>query len=90
MTISVKLERQAEVRPVRGATTNRKPLLKAAAPRPEFSTSKPAFPVFAALRAHPHISSVLTHISRANSGNVERSLNSILDPATTSDSLSPA
>ena len=48
-----------------------------------------AFRIFAAFRAHPHINNVLTHISRAKLVEVEQSLNRILDPATTSDSLSP-
>ena len=48
-----------------------------------------AFRIFAAFRAHSHISNVLTHISRSNWKHVEGALNVILDPATTSDGLSP-
>ncbi len=58
-------------------------------PRPEFSAAGLAFQIYAAFRAHPHICNVLTHISRAKWDEVERSINSILDPATTSDDLSP-
>ena len=47
-----------------------------------------AFRIFAAFRAHPHINNVLTHISRAKWAEVEKSLNHILDLATTSDGLS--
>lgn len=45
------------------------------------SAAELAFPVFAAFRAHPHISNVLTHISNSNWPQVERALNVILDPA---------
>jgi hypothetical protein len=55
----------------------------------ELSTADLAFRVFAAFRAHPHISNVLTHISRANWNHVESALNAILDPVTTSEALSP-
>lgn len=58
-------------------------------PRPELSSDQLAFMMRVALRVHPHLSNVLTHISGANWAKVERSLNAILDPATTSDSLSP-
>jgi hypothetical protein len=44
-------------------------------------TAELAFRVFAAFRAHPHISNVLTHISRSNWPQVEHALNVILDPA---------
>ena len=56
---------------------------------PEASTAELAFRIFAAFRAHPHINNVLTHISRAKWAEVEKSLNRILDLATTSDGLSP-
>ncbi len=67
------------------------PTVKAAKPRGflKLSMAELAFRVLAAFRAHPHISNVLTHISHANRGNVERSLNSILDLTTTADGLSP-
>ena len=57
--------------------------------RPALSTAELAFRIFAAFRAHPHINNVLTHISRAKWAEVEQSLNSILDPATRSDGISP-
>jgi hypothetical protein len=55
----------------------------------ELSTADLAFRVFAAFRAHPHISNVLTNISLSNWTRVEDALRAILDPATTSDRLSP-
>ena len=57
--------------------------------RLEFSTAQLAFRILAAFRAHPHISTVLTHISRAKWTEVEHALNRILDPSTTTDGLSP-
>jgi hypothetical protein len=57
--------------------------------RLQLSTPEFAFRVFAAFRAHPHINNVLTHVSRADWAGVERALNAILDPATTSERLSP-
>jgi hypothetical protein len=51
-------------------------------------TAELAFRIFAAFRAHPHINNVLTHISRAKWAELEKSLNRILDLATTSDGLS--
>lgn len=59
------------------------------AARPEFSVGELAFRGLVAFRVHPHLSNVLTHISGANWTRVEQSLNSILDSATTSGSLSP-
>lgn len=56
---------------------------------PELSTAELAFRIFSAFRAHPHINNVLTHISRARWIEVEKSLNRILDSATTGDGLSP-
>ena len=47
------------------------------------STAELAFRIFAVFRGHPHISNVLTHISRANWAQVERELNMILNPTTT-------
>jgi hypothetical protein len=57
--------------------------------RPKLSTEELAFRTVAAFRAHPHISNVLTHISCADWVRIERSLAFILDPATTSGTLSP-
>jgi hypothetical protein len=57
--------------------------------RAELSIEQLAFRVFAAFRAHPHINNVLTHISGANWRNLEHSLQHLIDPATTSDGLSP-
>ncbi|WP_271599428.1 hypothetical protein [Bradyrhizobium sp. CCBAU 45384] len=57
--------------------------------RPKLPTAELAFRIYASFRAHPHICNVLTHISRAKWSEVERSISSILDPATTSDELSP-
>lgn len=48
-----------------------------------------AFMVVAMLRAHPHVSNVLTHISRGNWTQVEAALGVILDPDTHSSRLSP-
>jgi len=41
-----------------------------------------AFSLVAALRRHPHLSNVLTHISRSNWPRIEHTLRVILDPAT--------
>jgi hypothetical protein len=49
--------------------------------RAHLSTAELAFRIFAAFRAHPHISNVLTHISHSNWPQVEHALNVILDPA---------
>ena len=57
--------------------------------RPKPSTTELAFRIYAAFRAHPHICNVLTHISRAKWDEVERSIEALLDPATTTDDLSP-
>jgi hypothetical protein len=43
----------------------------------------------AAFRRHPHINSVLTHISGANWLRVEKALRAILDPLTAGSDLSP-
>ncbi len=61
---------------------------RSVAARPELSIGELAFRVLVALRVHPHLSNVLTHISGANWAKVERSLNSIFDLATPSGSLS--
>jgi hypothetical protein len=47
-----------------------------------------AFMVVAALRAHPHLSNVLTHISRGNWGQIEQAFGAILNPDTHSTRLS--
>jgi hypothetical protein len=52
------------------------------------STAELAFRIFAVFRGHPHISNVLTHISHSNWSQVERELNTILDPMTTIGGLS--
>jgi hypothetical protein len=92
MTIPVRMEIQASSHPASALPQIRPTLIatnrKLEAPA-ELSISDLAFRVFAAFRAHPHISNVLTHISRANWNNVERALNDILDPATISEGLSP-
>ncbi|MDE2379522.1 hypothetical protein [Bradyrhizobium sp.] len=60
-----------------------------AAQRLQLATPELAFHLVAAFRAHPHVCNVLTHVSRADWRAVERALNVILDPATTSEGLSP-
>lgn len=52
------------------------------------STAELAFRIYVALRAHPHISNVLTHISQSNWSQVERAINVILEPAESGE-LSP-
>ena len=90
MTIAVRRER-TKVRSVPGAILVSLPAATSpqSLSRAELSKARLAFRIFAAFRAHPHINNVLTHISRAKLVEVEQSLNRILDPATTSDSLSP-
>ncbi|QFI71347.1 hypothetical protein [Bradyrhizobium betae] len=88
------MDDQPATRPARSADRRRWPeLLSHAAPdsarRPELSTAELAFRIYAAFRAHPHVCNVLTHISRARWIDVEQSINSILDPATSRDDLSP-
>src|SRR5262245_59044253 len=94
MTIPMRMEMKANCRPTQN------PALCAAFPLPttpdrkletaaQLSTADLGFRIFAAFRAHPHISNVLTHISRSNWSQVECALNAILDPTTTSDRLSP-
>lgn len=94
MSVSAQLKTRTMARAARAAKLRARPAPRTAKVsnsrlRPELSTAELAFRVYAAFRAHPHICNVLTHISRANWGEVERSINSILDPATTSDDLSP-
>lgn len=92
MTIPARLEDQ-NARPVQIDLLDARLIAKTAADRvcktrDQPTTSDLAFRVFAAFRAHPHISNVLTHISRSNWPQVERALNVILDPAA-SEELSP-
>ena len=94
MTIAVRLENRADVQPARGAMRQSRYLLHTEgqarpASRQRLALAELAFRIFAAFRAHPHINNVLTHISRAKWGEVEHSLNRILDVSTTSESLSP-
>lgn len=94
MVLPASSEDRATVRRARGPIFRRQPKLRAAKPpscdrRPELSTAELAFRVYATFRAHPHVSNVLTHISRAKWIEVEQAINSILDPATTIDGLSP-
>ncbi|MGB3445899.1 MAG: hypothetical protein WBA48_04290 [Xanthobacteraceae bacterium] len=48
-----------------------------------------AFSLVAALHRHPHLSNVLTHISRSNWPRIEHALRVILDPATQRRDLTP-
>ena len=48
-----------------------------------------AFSIVAALHRHPHLSNVLTHISRASWPRIEHTLGIILDPATQRRDLTP-
>lgn len=48
-----------------------------------------AFSLVAALHRHPHLSNVLTHISRASWPRIEHTLRVILDPATQRRDLTP-
>jgi hypothetical protein len=93
MTIPFRLGDQAVVQPAQGPTFHECALPNAEIAnsecRLEFSTAELAFRIFVAFRAHPHINNVLTHISRARWAEVEKSLNRILDLATTSDGISP-
>lgn len=93
MTIQLRAENRAEVQPAPGPILQecrmREAELAASESRSEPSSAELAFRIFAALRAHPHINNVLTHISRAKWAELEKSLDHILDLATTSDGLSP-
>ncbi|WP_245471785.1 MULTISPECIES: DUF2249 domain-containing protein [Bradyrhizobium] len=94
MTILAQLESGAEVWPVpAGLPSARLPpktmAKRAAKTRIALSTAELSFRIFAIFRAHPHINNVLTHISRADWAQVERALNSILDPAAATGQLSP-
>ena len=88
MTIAVRPESQANVQPVRAARL-RDYLPPGTRDGMDPSTAELAFRIFAAFRAHPHINNRLTHISRVRRGELEQSLNRILDVSTTSDRLSP-
>ena len=48
-----------------------------------------AFSVVAALHRHPHLSNVLTHISRSSWPRIEHTLRVILDPTTQHRDLTP-
>lgn len=96
MTVPVRSEIQADARPMwRPVPYQELPLRPATVggletrPRPQLSTAELAYRIFASFRAHPHINNVLTHIARANWIQVEHTLNTILDPTTTSGGLSP-
>ncbi len=93
MNIAVRLERRAErsARRAVPAGVLMQPVTAGphAAARPQLAASELAFRLFACFRAHPHINNVLTHVSRADWAGVERALNAILDPAATSEALSP-
>jgi hypothetical protein len=90
MSVSAQLETQARTRAARNTTPGpRAASVPNSRLRPKLSTTELAFRIYAAFRAHPHICNVLTHISRARWDEVERSINALLDPATTIDDLSP-
>ena len=94
MSVSAQLEIRALARAARRTKLRARPgprtaKVSNATLRPKLSTAELAFRIYAAFRAHPHICNVLTHISRAKWSDVERSISSILDSATTSDDLSP-
>lgn len=92
MTIPLRPGSPAGMQPVRDTVLRDYLLPVMEAPkskvRSEFSTAELAFRISAALRAHPHINNVLTHISRAQWVEVERSLSRILDMSTTCDGFS--
>ena len=93
MTVPFRLGSRADVQPTQTAILREDLLPTAESIKSEDhlepSTAEIAFRIVSALRAHPHISNVLTHIWRAKWGEVEKSLNRILDLSTTSDGLSP-
>ncbi|MGH6680759.1 MAG: hypothetical protein ACREDL_17940 [Bradyrhizobium sp.] len=88
MTIAVRPESPANAQPVPAAKL-REFVQPDTRDRLGLSTAELAFRILAAFRAHPHINNVLTHISRAKWGELEQSLNRILDVSTTTDGLSP-
>lgn len=59
------------------------------APGPNLAIDDLAFSVVAALHRHPHLSNVLTHISRSSWPRIEHTLRVILDPATQHRDLTP-
>ena len=68
MAVPLQMDDWAEAEAARGAVLCEymRPAGKAKSKdRLELSTVELAFRIFAALRAHPHINNVLTHISRA-------------------------
>ena len=93
MTVLFRLGSRADMQPTQTAILREDVLPTAEPTTPgdhlEPSAAGLAFRIVSALRAHPHISNVLTHISRAKWSEVEKSLNRILDLSTTSDGLSP-
>lgn len=48
-----------------------------------------AFVLVAAVRRHPHVSNVLTHVSGQNWARVEQTFDAILDPRTRAADLTP-
>lgn len=89
MTIPLRLEIQLEGQSPQDALQGYSLPTELIADRLEFSTAELAFRVLAAFRSHPHITNVLTHISRAKWTEVEHALNRILDLSTARDDLSP-
>lgn len=94
MSSPAQMENRAEAWPIRVSLPRAGPLTELETGRAyntqvQLSTAELAFRIVAAFRADPHINNVLTHISRANWALVERDINSILDPATVSEELSP-
>ena len=92
MNVPLRTRDRAQVQPARGLAFQEYWMPDAEIPesegRAELTTAELAFRIAAAFRAHPHINNVLTHISRAKWADVEKSLNRILDVATTGDDLS--
>lgn len=91
--MTIQMEMQARSRSVHGAVLcqsfpSPEPMDRELETPARLSTAELAFRIFAIFRGHPHISNVLTHISRANLTQVERELNIILDPAATAGGLS--
>jgi hypothetical protein len=88
MTTLARLDRQTELQAMPTAVLGKSKALDGKL-RPAPSIHELAFRTCCAFRAHPHLNNVLTHISRANWPSLEQSLRRILDPATTSEGLSP-
>jgi hypothetical protein len=94
MALLAPIEDRPAPPPIHGAKPTAKSVRPIAAaprlvPRPQLAADDLAFRVYAALRAHPHVSNVLTHISHARWIEVEHCIAAILDPATASEQLSP-